>query len=285
MPEEPRVEHVSDTALWVAALRAQEEERPEPLFRDPLAARLAGARGRGLVKSMKASAMTGWVLALRTQAIDRLVLGAVARGVDTIVNLGAGLDTRPYRLALPTTLRWLEIDFPNIIDLKSSALEHEKPSCVLDRIPVDLSRSDDLHAALSGALVASSQTAVLTEGVLQYLEPSTVAALASELRLQAAVRYWILDYHHGGIPGRYAQVIEKDLRAAPFRFQTPDMFGYFRDYGFEVDEKILLAEEAERLRRWPPLSLAMLSSLLFSTPSARKAMRQRSGWALFEKRA
>jgi len=36
------IEHVTDTAFWIASLRALESERPDALFRDPLAGLLAG---------------------------------------------------------------------------------------------------------------------------------------------------------------------------------------------------------------------------------------------------
>lgn len=53
-----------------------------------------------------------FAMTLRTVAIDRLVQMAIARGVDTVINLGAGLDTRPYRMELPPTLRKLPPMFP-----------------------------------------------------------------------------------------------------------------------------------------------------------------------------
>lgn len=61
-----------------------------------------------------------WVLTIRTVAIDRLIVMAIENGVDTVINLGAGLDTRPYRMKLPSLLRWIEVDFPHMIDYLSS---------------------------------------------------------------------------------------------------------------------------------------------------------------------
>jgi O-methyltransferase involved in polyketide biosynthesis len=47
---------------------------------------------------------------IRTVIIDDRIKLAIGEGVDTILNLGAGLDTRPYRMDLPKTLRWVEFD-------------------------------------------------------------------------------------------------------------------------------------------------------------------------------
>src|SRR5690606_19356298 len=92
---------VSDTALWVAAFRALESERPAALFQDLLAATLSGERGRAIARAMPYPKILAWMMAVRTVAIDRLIFEAVDAGVDTVVNIGAGLDTRPYRLELP----------------------------------------------------------------------------------------------------------------------------------------------------------------------------------------
>src|SRR3569623_650258 len=92
------INHVTDTALWVAVYRARETERPDALFRDPLASKLAGERGRLIESKMSQGKYVNWSLAIRTVVIDKFVHEAVVRGFDTIVNLGAGLDTRPYRL-------------------------------------------------------------------------------------------------------------------------------------------------------------------------------------------
>ena len=63
---------------------------------------------------------------VRTSASDRLIYEALQSGVDTVLNLGAGMDTRPYRMKLPANLQWVEMDFPNIVEYK--------PVCKLERV-------------------------------------------------------------------------------------------------------------------------------------------------------
>ena len=116
------IQNVSDTAFMVAGFRAAENERPNPLFRDPLAARLAGDHGKNILATMPRAFMGAWSVVIRTVIIDNLISEAIAEGVDTILNLGAGLDTRPYRMALPKTLRWVEVDYPHVIALKEERL-------------------------------------------------------------------------------------------------------------------------------------------------------------------
>jgi methyltransferase (TIGR00027 family) len=91
------------------------------------------------------------------------------QGIDCVVNLGAGLDTRPYRLNLPANLKWIEVDFPNIIQLKEDKLSSEKPKCQLQRVSLDLSDRDARKKLFSDIGKNSGKVAILTEGVLPYL--------------------------------------------------------------------------------------------------------------------
>jgi methyltransferase (TIGR00027 family) len=125
------IEHVSDTAFLIAHFRAVESERKDALFRDPLAEVLSGERGRAIAGAWPTIAMTAWMTAVRTVVIDDYIKEAVARGVQTIVNLGAGLDTRPYRMELPPTLEWIEVDYPDVIAFKEERLRGETPRCRL----------------------------------------------------------------------------------------------------------------------------------------------------------
>ena len=95
------VTHVSDTARWTALYRATESARADALFRDPLAGRLAGEQGRAIVANTPVTSRSGWWLIARTKIIDDAILEAIANGCDRVLNLAAGLDTRPYRLDLP----------------------------------------------------------------------------------------------------------------------------------------------------------------------------------------
>ena len=105
---------VSDTALLVAHHRAMESARPDALFRDPPAQRLAGERGVQIVRKLPWGRQNAWSTIVRTVLIDEIVLRLTAQGVDTVLNLAAGLDARPYRLELPTALRWGEWERPGI---------------------------------------------------------------------------------------------------------------------------------------------------------------------------
>ena len=97
------IDNVSDTARWVAVYRAMETERPDAIFRDPFAARLAGEKGVGIVDAMKNGRRMAWAMIVRTKVFDEIILERVRNGnADVVLNLAAGLDARPWRLSLPT---------------------------------------------------------------------------------------------------------------------------------------------------------------------------------------
>jgi O-methyltransferase involved in polyketide biosynthesis len=132
------VSNVSDTARWVAVYRAQESARSDALFRDPFAERLAGERGRAIALKARRQMMNGWPIIVRTKIIDDLVLASIREGCDRVVNLAAGLDTRPYRMNLPADLTWIEADLPALVEEKEKIFAGEKPACSLTREKVDL---------------------------------------------------------------------------------------------------------------------------------------------------
>ena len=285
---ETNIQNVPDTAFMAAAYRAIENESPHALFNDPLADKLAGERGRSIVASLPPRAMMGgWSVIIRTCIIDELIQQAVAEGVDTILNLGAGLDTRPYRMTLPETLRWIEVDHPTVIEWKRTQLTQEKPRCQLERIALDLADAQARRQLLDEVVGRSSKVMVLTEAVTPYLPEEVVAALGADLRTRAAMKYWIVDYFSpASYEYRRRSGMSRAMKNAPFLFEPKDYFGFFAAAGWQPKEIRYFAEEAQRLRRPAPfpwrvrLITAVLGILI--PPEKRRAMRQYAGFVLFE---
>lgn len=183
------ISHVSDTALLVAAARAYETAVPNGLIRDPFAARLAGDRGVALLNGLERRLILCFGVGIRSRFMDDLLMGALAEDrIETVLILGAGLDTRPWRLDLPPALRWIEVDFPDMLDYKARLLT-ESPKCRLERMPADLN-DPAARAALFAA--AGRDSLILTEGLLMYLAGETVNALASAAATAGATR-WLLE--------------------------------------------------------------------------------------------
>ncbi|MGZ3651986.1 MAG: class I SAM-dependent methyltransferase [Bdellovibrionota bacterium] len=280
---QPQIDHVSDTALWVATYRAEETLRPDALFHDPLAGRLAGEKGRQISRTVNKSKYVRWSVIIRTCIIDRFVTEQVAQGVDLVLNLGAGLDTRPYRLKLPPELRWVEADFPALIEEKNRALAQEKPLVRLERRAVDLS-NDSARAQLLDELQASAKKIlVITEGVVPYLSNEQVAALGRDLAARDHFRFWVADYNSP----RVLEYMRKgkrlsQFRNAPFLFNPPEWFSFFRSIGWKSREVKYLVDESRRLGRAIPMPLIARMFKIFISRNKFEEMSRYSAYVLLE---
>lgn len=282
MADRTSVTDVTDTAFWVAALRAKESKRTNAVFLDPLASLLAGTRGIKIARSMPRSALVGWGIVMRTSAIDGLIDDAVRKGIDTVINLGAGLDTRPYRMKLPRQMQWIEIDFPGIVRWKNTALAGHTPACNVERIGMNLldrRAREDLFKAFGSRGAA---TLLIAEGVIPYLANDDVTALAADLHSTPCFRYWIMDFDNAGIRKTPAGWTKR-LEAAPFLFQPNDWFKFFAACGWHAHKVITSAEESERLHRPYPWAFP-LGLLMHALPrDMRRRILSVSGAALMSR--
>jgi methyltransferase (TIGR00027 family) len=280
---ETAIEDVADTALWIAAYRARETARVDALFRDPLAARLAGPKGARVAATMTGAEQFYWMTTIRTVLIDELVLEAVARGAGMVLNLGAGLDTRPYRLALPSTLRWIEVDAPKIVAHKDELLRDELPQCELERVTADLSDDVARRALFARLGEVSRDVVILTEGVLGYLTENEVATLADDLRAQPRFRTWIADLSARFLTRAVrARVQRSQLKNAQLRFQPENPLEFFRAHGWRAAETRYLPIEGERLGRPLPLPWWFVPVHAVLPRRAREAVRHMIGYARLE---
>jgi methyltransferase (TIGR00027 family) len=278
---EPLIRNVSDTARWVAVYRARESERPDAHFRDPFARRLAGERGEQIARSMPVGRDTAWSMVTRTWLGDQLINEQVQQGIDMVINLAAGLDARPYRMQLPPTLKWIEVDLPEILSYKEGILRDERPVCSLERVRLDLSNASARRELFTGLGRRSNKALVMTEGLLIYLTRDDVAGLAEDLAAPPSFQSWILDIASPGLLRLLAKRMAKQLtEAAPFKFAPPEGPNFFIPYGWKPVDVRSFLKNAARLKR-----LSLLFRLLALLPETEKSRRDRpwSGMCLLKK--
>jgi len=286
MAEAPAIRNVSDTALWVAVFRAQESERKDALFYDPYARQLAGERGEEIAKQV---GMAGWPIVVRTQVLDEMILKAVEEdGYDTVLNLAAGLDTRPYRLALPTTLRWVEADLPDMVEYKRQALKDAKCFCRLERHAVDLADPAARRALFAKVGAAADKVLVITEGLLIYLEPDEVRSLATDLGQPAAFKRWLLDLASPDLIRMLARRSKGNFlknQDVQFKFAPAEHVEFFRPSGWKAAEYRSVMAEARRLKRFEiPLPLRLISIVVTALVAGqREKIRRFSGIVALER--
>lgn len=178
---------VGSTAVMVAAARAGETDRDDPLIRDPYAKILVTGAGTGVWESMLDTGFAdkisevdadaaaifehmGNYQAVRTHFFDAFFAAATAAGIRQIVILASGLDSRAYRLDWPAGTTVYEIDQPKVLEYKSETLTAHgvEPRAELHQVPMDL-RFDWPKALKEAGFDAGQPTAWLAEGLLMYL--------------------------------------------------------------------------------------------------------------------
>lgn len=253
--QEPLVRNISDTALLAAVYRARETERPDAVFRDPFARRLAGDRGEQIAKSMPFSERATWAWITRTYVYDEFIMEEVKQGADTIVNLAAGLDARPYRMDLSTALRWLEVDLPGILDYKEETLRGDKPVCKLERLRLDLADVRARRRLFEQIASAAKRALVITEGLLIYFALDQVTALARDLAAVPVFYDWIVDIASPGLLKMLQNAMGEQIKQgnAEFKFAPEEGPGFFAKCGWnpvDVRSTLKTARKLGRLTPW-----------------------------------
>jgi methyltransferase (TIGR00027 family) len=180
---------VSRTALGAAVCRLIEQYQPKEtrLFNDPVAKELVGAPIRVMLQVAGMRKLTinqtdGVAPGIfgaqicRTRYIDDAVQAALSQGIGQMVILGAGLDTRPYRLAGLEHVKVFEVDLPAVQNDKKKKLQKyfgRMPEHVTF-IPIDFD-TQTLEAVFSGIDFDHFKPAVfIWEGVTQYITEEAV---------------------------------------------------------------------------------------------------------------
>jgi methyltransferase (TIGR00027 family) len=263
------INHVSDTALMVAACRALESEAPDGFVRDPFAARLAGDRGMAILSAVPQPEMLRFGIGVRSHFVDELVLEALAsHPIAAVVNIGCGLDTRPWRLELPPSLRWIEVDFPDMLDYKESLMSPETPRCRRERLTADV--NDPAQREAIFAAVGAGPALMITEGLLMYLPAATVETLAVESWRHGAIAHWMSDI----ATSAFSKAIQMDSMRSVRHVQASDSLegeqiidairrqgwvtasfrSYITDMAFAMDRIERLMGERARQAGPPPVS-------------------------------
>lgn len=238
VPDDSRPASHSGTAHWIAAARARESERADRLFDDPYASALAGTIGRAVLEaSERASGGDNQFLPIRTRFFDDVLLDDSDR-LDQVVLLGAGFDTRAFRLILPAQLGWFEIDRAEIFEHKERVLSELGAVARCGRTVV----AADLTGAWSTPLLdagfeVGSRTVWIAEGLFFYLSRETVEGVLAEARMLSGDRSMIAaDVFGSGLltlPATQHYLAAQAQRGLPPPFTTDDPVATFRSAGWQ----------------------------------------------------
>ena len=215
---EGAITHVSDTALMVAACRAHETELEDAFVRDPFAARLSGSVDLPSFARCRMRTWWGSDSPFARASLMNCCWKRSDHSIATVLSVGCGLDTRPWRLDFDKNLRWIEVDFAGILDYKDELMKGEAPRCRRERLTVDV--NDTLQRQIMYQSTGSESALMITEGLLMYLPAATVEALAAEAFNGSVIRHWISDITTSG----FSRVLGggADTTASIRHVQAPD---------------------------------------------------------------
>ena len=278
----PLIRNISDTALWAAVYRARETERQDALFRDPYARRLADVRGEQIAASLPFSDRATWAWVTRTYLFDQFIAEQVQQGVDMVINLAAGLDARPYRMTLPPSLRWIEVDLPEILTYKEEILRQEKPVCALERVRLDLSDASARRVLFEQLGRKARRALIVAEGLIIYFTAEEVGSLAQDLAAPSSFERWALDLASPGL----LRMLQKNMgpqlsqAGASLKFGPKEGPEFFVRYGWKPADVRSPLKTAARFKR---LSFGMRLLAMLPESAGPQGSRPWSGVCLFAK--
>lgn len=224
-------EGVGLTALLVAAARAIETHRHDSLAQDVYAEHFVRAAPASAswpvhmrqVPDGEANPLWGRFaryFGLRTRVLDDFLLESAHVGdARQVVLLGAGLDTRAYRLDWPPGCVLFEVDREGVLAFKHQVLDGLSATPKAARVPIPTDLRADWAGALTGAGFDPGAPSVwLAEGLLFYLPSAAETQLIDTVdRLSTA-----------GSALAYEVKLDKDLleyRESPLYTATKDQIG------------------------------------------------------------
>ena len=228
---------ISNTAYYCCGVRAEDAKKIRSICNDVYAEIFMDERGRQIFEPFKSEKMPNISNTTRCRLIDDYLLAELAKNNQlTIITIGAGFDTRPYRLAGGN---WLEIDEPQIISYKNEKLPVKECSNPLRRVSIDFA-----HESLTEKFEEESNgdyTIFVIEGVFMYLEPEAIETTISAIQGRFPKHVLYCDLMSKKFFTKFAQSVHSKLVASGGTFSgRPDS-----------PEEIFIQHDYKRIQRIP----------------------------------
>ena len=270
------------TAVGAALCRLLEQSEPasDRLFRDTVLEGLLGDRAKPAVSLFPATMLRGQLdgtapglygsQVCRTRYIDDALLAALGRGVAQVAIVGAGYDTRAYRLPGMDGVRVVELDLPATMNHKRLALEKRVGGLPrnVTYVDLDLESPAAISAFTDAGIVTTERTVVICEGVTQYVSASAVDRLLKATGALCPGSELIFTYVLAPVireTDGFAEAAQALARGGPpwvFGLKESDVPGLLGTSGLSVIEDVGAEEFQERY-------LAPIGRLLSVSPYER----------------
>ena len=209
-------------------------------------------RGEQIAASMSFTEKNSWPFVARTWLIDHVISSQIKLGTDMVVNLAAGLDARPYRMNLPGSLQWIEVDLSEILVYKEDVLRNEAPVCQVERVRLDLSDVRARRDLFSELGRRTNRALVVSEGLLVYLDDKEVTSLGQDLAVAGSFQHWVIDLASPALLKMLAKKMGAplDQAGAPLKFaprEGPEFFARSAWKPVEIHSVMHAAAKLNRL--------------------------------------
>jgi len=264
----------SSTAYGAAFLRAVENLLPEDkrLFEDPYSEKIIPPIFKLFVIIMRPPKIWNFLMNMRekstpgvvggilcrTRYIDDVLINAIKEGVGTVVNLGAGMDTRAFRIPGIENIQYFELDSPELLKVKRSYIDKkigELPSNV-SLVPIDFNSQDLGEELKKAGYTLSSKTLFIWEGVTQYISKeavdNTIKYVAQAHTGSKVVFTYVLksfingSYIPDGLNSLYKTMLNKKNPLWFCGFDPGEMHEYLSKYSLYLIEDVGHEEFLER---------------------------------------
>lgn len=223
---------ISTTAFWTVGVRMIDAKSADPICGDNLAHVFDGeevSKALGHFESLSTSARN---IVTRHYIIDELMKEIISNNEDVqIILLGAGFDTRPFRVRGG---EWFEIDEHKIIALKEKYLP--SASCGNKLTRISCSFADTTTESVLRSIEPREDALIIIEGVLMYLDSIQVGQLFHDIGSTIPSARIICDVVTESFYRKDLQPVQSAATAlsSPFLFTPASPEKYFIDQGYNL---------------------------------------------------
>jgi methyltransferase (TIGR00027 family) len=234
---------ISKTAFYCCGVRMQDAEREKPVCGDVYAKVFMNADGLSILETFKDETGPNSSNVARHRIIDDLLREELAAHPDLrVVIIGAGFDTRAYRLKGGA---WVELDEPQVISFKNERLPAGDAQNELHRVAIDFA-TDSLADKLLPFAGRGGPVVVVVEGVFMYLEQQAIEQLLQTLRRLFPQHKLICDLMTRKFFEKYGRPIHEKLTGmgATFKFTVDNPTEIFTRNGYEIVDQFSMVEKS-----------------------------------------
>ena len=266
---------VSNTAYYCCGIRMLDAEHPRSLCHDHFAKRFMDEHGMKIFAPFRTETMPNISNTVRCHIVDEAIRSELTAHPDSlIITVGAGFDSRPYRI---TGGNWVDIDEPQIITVKNEKLPIAECANKLTRIAINFA-----NETLTEKLADYRQhphVIIVIEGVFMYLENKAIEACIKQLQTLFPKHILLCDLMTKKMFDQFAQSVHDKLVDAGARFtaRPDDPAATFIQHGYTEFSRTPMFKQAIELGvLWDRAKIpAPIAKLLYKT-----ILKNISGYAI-----